>query len=136
LIIKEKLKHHKRSFEIRVIKFVENVPAEGTKLTSFLNNGVEEGQTKDKLAPLLRFLAVVEVLVRHFSETSLKIGFDTTRRLSSQFDTVLEHRNREVRSGHRGEEQSEVRVEICTFLEVVDNCFKLWHPSLGQVTVL
>lgn len=117
LLIKEKFEHHERSVKIGVVELVENIPAEGAKLTSFLENSVEERKTEDQLAPLLRLLAVVKVLITHFIETTLQVGFDPSWRLSCQLNTVLEHRDWEVGCRHRCQEQTEVRVDVCALGE-------------------
>jgi hypothetical protein len=40
-----------RDLEIRLVEFIRNVPSESAKLTSFLNNTVEEAETKEQLTP-------------------------------------------------------------------------------------
>ncbi len=90
---------------------------------------MEEGKAEDKLAPDGLLLAVIEIGVAHFLVATTHVCFDAARRLGSQLNSILKHRNREVRCRHRGQEKSEGGVDVASFSELNHNLFEIRHPT-------
>jgi hypothetical protein len=89
LFIQENLEHSETGFKIRIVKLIGSVPTKRSEFTTFLNDGMHECESKDKLAPDFRFLAVVEEVLVNVSKRTLKVGFDSSGRLSSHLNRVL-----------------------------------------------
>jgi hypothetical protein len=136
LFIQENFEHSKTGFKIRIIELIGSVPTKRSEFTTLLNNGMHECESKDKLAPDFRFLAVVEVVLAKVSKGTLEVGFDSAGRLGSHLNRVLESRDGEVGCWHRSEEKTEVRIDIAGFLEVEHNLLEVGHPGLHQMAIL
>ena len=117
LLVEEDFEHSKRCIEIGIIEFVLDIPAERTELSSLLDDGVEERDSKDELAPNFGFLAVIEELVCVVGKSSLHVCLNTSWWLGCHLHTVLQDRDGEEIGWHRGEEKSEVFMDLLAFFE-------------------
>jgi len=110
LLLQEHLEHLQRNGEIAIVELVSDVPPKRSELATLLQNRVEERQAKQQLLPWPFLGMAVPHTVRNGCKRSRQIGTQTTGRLVRKLDTVLQHRYREVLTGHRRQPQTELRV--------------------------
>lgn len=105
-----------------IVELVTNVKPKWSELSSFLNNGVEESQSKHQfMIVLVSVLAVLEEIVWKFGERFFHVCLDSPWRLQCEFVTILEDRNREIVSRHGSQKEPKLIASWVIFRESHDN---------------
>lgn len=125
-----------RDVEIGVHPLVLDVPADGTVLSAFEDDRVEEGQSEDHFLVLVRLGEVFFiVLLAQVTERAEDTSLQTSRRFIGQLDSTLEDGHWEGWCGARSEPKTVLRVQLVSIGLLLDH-FELAHPRSEQVTVL
>lgn len=90
------LAHH----QILIGKLVSDVPADGTKFTTVLHDGVEKTEAEQQFLEFLCFFALVELLFIHVFVCTKQVVSETLGRLQRHLNTVLKDGNGERFSWH------------------------------------
>ncbi len=99
--------------QVFVGELVGDVPANGSKFSSILNDSVEEAEAEEQSLKLVYFFAVVEVFLIHISVGPEQVVSESLRGLNCHLNAVLQDRNGEVLSGHRCQPEPKVFVHSC-----------------------
>eukprot|EP00962_Isochrysis_galbana_P020204 scaffold5892_cov112-Isochrysis_galbana.AAC.19 len=134
VVVDEQLRLAQRRVGVAVSELVLDVPAEGAELLSLEDDGVEEEQTEHHLAPYFGFVAGIEALARHGLDGRNHVGAQALRRLVGHLDAILQHRDRELGGGHRGEPQPERRVCLLR-VDVLDLLLERREPRDEEVAI-
>eukprot|EP00760_Papus_ankaliazontas_P020640 PhM_4_TR18477/c0_g1_i1/m.21224 len=143
LLVEEHLKLLYADAHVRVVELIRTVPAQGAEAAALLHERVEEAQSEEQLAELLRLVvaAVEELEVRDgLGEVRAEqVAAQTLRGLLHELDAVLQDRYREPVTGHRRQPQTVVQVQVAAHIllaVVLYNRREVRHEVAEQVTVL
>ena len=127
-----------RDDKVWLRELVGHVPAQGAKLEALLDKGMEEAEAEQELVELCGPVAAVEELGIRYRVVEVglqEVGAEALWRLVGHLDAVLEHRDREVLRGVRGQPQPELLVGVLG-RELLADPLQRRHPGHGQVAVL
>lgn len=95
---------------------------------------MEKAERKQKLLVLLGLLGTIELGLADQVVQAGKIGLDSSRRLSGDFDSALQEGDREVRMRSGGQPQAEIRMGILG-VEAFNKLLQLVHPTDHEMAV-
>ncbi len=108
LLVQQHSEDRFRGFQVAVVELVPDVPAQGPEFLPLQDDRVEEAQAPHQLVDRHLLVAALQVRFGDVLEGPLQVHLQAPRRLRGQLDAVLQDAHREVRGGHRGQEQPEV----------------------------
>lgn len=113
--------------EVLIGKLISNIPADGSEFPPVLDDSVEKAETEQQFFVFLSLFAFIEVLLIHIAIGSKEVVPKSLRRLQGHLDAVLQDRDREAFSRHRGQPEPEVFMHTC--IEAFAEQLKLRHPA-------
>ena len=125
--------------QIRDVELILNVPTHSSIVSPFLNNSMEETETKKQtLEDGPRFSSRIESIL--FDQIGLietdQVGFDSLWSLNNDLDSCLQERGGEVVRWIRGQPETELWVGVFVTDDLLPDGGQVGEPGGQKVTVL